>query len=423
MTEIKSAKKSTKDLILEAAFSFYLQPQFHDFSMSQLAEKVGISKPAIYRHFKSKDELVVQMRSSFFDVLAEKVKDIQYANFFDGTPTFKKQFAQLIIFFTENTQYINYFIRQHTQTNDFEKIIYDELKARGVKNSIKTFFESRGFKTQLKRWSHIYFCAVSVLLYIKIRQIYFEQNKKTCSAEVFADNVIDFLYKGIVGTIGENERITKIPEERLQELDELCQLKPEDLPEEDKIFTAFAKVIKNYGMNGVTIEHIADELGMAKSSLYFYFENKNEMLLSLVNRELSFLTTACAENSVEARSFTEFIYITMKTETSYFVVRESIIAICSWLLQSTSDRPYCEDESKNECMKPNNIWQIRTVEDFKKVKLDFPLTPENFTFVAGILPVALMVLRRIKELPLEETFKAMRYLFDFAMYGVNAENS
>lgn len=389
--------------------------------MSQLAEKVGISKPAIYRHFKSKDELVEQMRSSFFDVLAEKVKDIQYANFFDGTSTFKKQFAQLIVFFAENTQYINYFIRQHTQTKGFEKIIYDELKARGVKNSIKDFFESKGFKTQLKRWSHIYFCAVSVLLYIKIRQIYFEQNnKEICSAETFADKVIDFLYKGIVGTIGENERITKISEERLQELDKLCLLKAEDLPKEDKIFTAFAKVIKKYGMNGVTIEHIADELGMAKSSLYFYFENKNEMLLSLVNKELSFLVTACAENSIEAKSYTEFIYINMKTETSYFAVRESILAICGWLLQSTSDRPYCEDQNKRECMQANNIWEKRTVEDFKKIELDFPLAPENFTFVAGILPVSLMVLRRTRNLSLEETFEALRYLFDFAMYGVNA---
>ncbi len=421
MAEIKSAKKNTKDLILEAAFSFYLQPQFEDFSMSQLAEKVGISKPAIYRHFKSKDELVVQMRSRFFDVLAEKVKDIQYANFFDGTSTFKKQFAQLIVFFAENTQYINYFIRQHTQTQNFEKIIYEELKERGVKNSIKDFFDSKGFKTQLKRWSHIYFCGVSVLLYIKIRQIYFENNnKEICSTDVFANKIIDFLYKGIVGTIGENERITKISEERLQELDRYCQLKPEDLPEEDKIFTAFAKVIRKYGMNGVTIEHIADELGMAKSSLYFYFENKNEMLLTLVNKELSFLKTACAENSVEAKSYTEFIYINMKTETSYFAVRESILAICGWLLQSTSDKPYCEDENKKECMQANSIWEKRTVEDFKKIDFDFPLLPENFTFVAGILPVSLMVLRRTKGLTLEETFKAMRHLFDFAMYGVNA---
>ena len=36
--------------------------------MSQLAAKVGISKTAIYRHFKNKDAVVENMKEQFFDI-------------------------------------------------------------------------------------------------------------------------------------------------------------------------------------------------------------------------------------------------------------------------------------------------------------------------------------------------------------------
>ena len=50
--------KPTKELILDAAFSFLEQPRYTSFSMNELAEKVGITKPAIYRHFKNKEVLL-----------------------------------------------------------------------------------------------------------------------------------------------------------------------------------------------------------------------------------------------------------------------------------------------------------------------------------------------------------------------------
>ena len=55
-------KKSTKQLILEAAFSFYRRPWDQEFSMSQLAAKVGISKTAIYRHFKNREAVLEAMK-------------------------------------------------------------------------------------------------------------------------------------------------------------------------------------------------------------------------------------------------------------------------------------------------------------------------------------------------------------------------
>ena len=77
MAVIENSKKTTKDLILDAAFSFTREPRFTTFSMSELAERVGISKAAIYRHYESKEAVFDAMNERFFNTFAELLLRLQ----------------------------------------------------------------------------------------------------------------------------------------------------------------------------------------------------------------------------------------------------------------------------------------------------------------------------------------------------------
>ena len=134
-------KTSTKQLILDAAFSFYKQPCFKDFSMSQLAAKVGISKTAIYRHFKNKDAVVENMKEQFFDIFYAQLSTIQNKNL--DSKTFNEKIIKIISFFAENSQYINYFIILHAQIKDFEKKVCDELRSKGLEDGIAKFYQKK----------------------------------------------------------------------------------------------------------------------------------------------------------------------------------------------------------------------------------------------------------------------------------------
>ena len=403
-----SQKTSTKQLILDAAFSFYEQPYFKDFSMSQLAAKVGISKTAIYRHFKNRDAIVESMQKQFFDILYSQLSAIQNKN--SDSENLNEQIARIISFFTENSQYINYFIIIHAQIKDFEKKVCDEFRSRGLKNDFDKSYQ----KNTLAKYSRIYFCAVTILYFIKLREKAIICGKKTDSPGDFSKKMVNFIQKGIVGTIGESNQTSKISKERFAQLDEICKINEEDLPKEDKIFTAFSNVIAKYGINNVTVEHIADELNLAKSSLYFYFENKNKMLLHLVAKEISLLGTICEENCAEAKTYTEFIYINMKTEISYFSTRSSILSLCCWLLQNGAE--HTVDDEK-EFLGPNNVWETRMTEIAQKVDLGFSVRPEHITIWSGLLPVSLIILKIKHEFSDEETNQALNYMFDFLMYG------
>ena len=76
MAAILSNPKNTKELILETSFSFYKTLTSREFSLNKLAEKVGISKPAIYRHFKNKEEILEKMQEKFFDDFARYLEPL-----------------------------------------------------------------------------------------------------------------------------------------------------------------------------------------------------------------------------------------------------------------------------------------------------------------------------------------------------------
>lgn len=327
----------------------------------------------------------------------------------------------LISFFAENPQYINYFIRQFSHEEDFEQVMREELSKRGAKDEFEEFYKDIDYdkEKKIKRYAHGFFCGLSILFFIKARERVFEKNGYKSPVEEFAPKLIKFVYSGFKGSVKEDSLLypVKVSEERMKELDELCSVIPSDLPTEDKIFTAFAEVIKKYGINGVTVEHIAKELNMAKSSLYFYFENKNQMIYSLVSKEINLLKTICAENISEAKTYSEFIYINMRTEISYFLARPSILPICGWLLQSGTEPPFDKEE---DCDEANNQWEARLKDAVAEIDIGIKLLPKYITFWTGLLPVVLVVLREKHDFDENETVEALRYMFNFVLYGAEA---
>lgn len=420
-----SEKKSTKQLILDAAFSFYRRPWVQEFSMSQLAAEVGISKTAIYRHFKNKEAVFEGMKEYFFDILFNQLREIQTRHHDESD--YIKRSEDLIVFFASNSQYINYIITQDSQIKDFEKSLYEELFKRGFTSDFNKVLEKKGVNLDSKKYVYIYFYSVSLIYFIKLREKLLGaknadsaegdklDSKKSSTLGKFSEKLVDFLNRGLSDIVSAKFPVETISKTRLCELDAICKIKENDLPEENRIFTAFANVIRKSGFNSITIENIANELNMAKSSLYFYFENKQKMLFTLISKELSFLEMACVENRAEAKTYSEFIYINMRTALSYFCARPSIFFLCGYLIQSGANKDFGNDEC---IVESSSNWEVRLKDVFSRFDLGFPVCPEYFTIWTGILTVGLVVLKLKHGLSEEETNEALKYIFDLAMYGV-----
>ena len=61
----------TKENIVKTALELFLQNGYEKTSMSDIAREVGITKPAIYHHFKNKDQLFHEVLSFFFEEMGK----------------------------------------------------------------------------------------------------------------------------------------------------------------------------------------------------------------------------------------------------------------------------------------------------------------------------------------------------------------
>ncbi|MES9663796.1 TetR family transcriptional regulator [Bacillus cereus] len=80
----------TSKNIVEASFKLMAEHGIEKMSLSMIAKEVGISKPAIYYHFPSKEALV--------DFLFEEIfSEYHFVNYFDKDQYTKERFAEKLI--------------------------------------------------------------------------------------------------------------------------------------------------------------------------------------------------------------------------------------------------------------------------------------------------------------------------------------
>lgn len=89
----------TRDNIINTALRLFLQKGYEKTSLNHIAREVGITKPAIYHHFKNKDQLFHQVLSFFFEEMGrwsesrfascKTLKDLLKA-FFQSLKSFKE---------------------------------------------------------------------------------------------------------------------------------------------------------------------------------------------------------------------------------------------------------------------------------------------------------------------------------------------
>lgn len=390
--------------------------------MNELAAKVGITKPAIYRHFKSKEVLLDAMENRIVDDMAYLLKDIATKDL----ETSKKSLAGLIKYFIENPSHINYYIAQMSQNANYEEHLFKKLTERQVsflgQLADKDSYLS-AFRSDMRLFAKHIFSGMSLFYFVKLQEKLRQEGKCVPSPQEYAEKVVNLLVYGLLECTDESSPVhpQEISPERRQEIICLCKIPENSFPAENKIFKALASVIEKHKMKGVTVERIADELGMAKSSLYEYFDNKNHMIKSLVNKEISLLQTIANENTAEAGNFTEYLLIQMYSELEYFSHRPEIIPICGWLLMSANDSfDGMQNQDMEDCDEVNNVWEKRLPSLINSPDLGYSYSPRVITTWAGVLPVAFLVESKGKNLSEKKFMEGFNFMIDYIFNGIKS---
>ena len=74
---MESKEKNTKEKILEEALKLFAQSGYMGTSMNDIALKLGVTKAALYKHYKSKQEILDSIIEKMNELDIERVKQYE----------------------------------------------------------------------------------------------------------------------------------------------------------------------------------------------------------------------------------------------------------------------------------------------------------------------------------------------------------
>ncbi len=327
-------------LIIDTAYKVWGDNFFYNTSLSSLADALGMTKPALYRYFKNKDALLLAMKDDFIGNYQSFLKKSRFNNNRNLDSLLVDYTENTVRFFAENYQYYRFFVLKLINMKQDIKLLFSELVGKGENFLSPSLIMELGFsEIEAQSISGFVLSVGGFLL-----------NQRLFSETPFTEKEIDQMVKAIrfivrYGLSGSSERSSHTDYEAIEKKSAIDK---NDVLPFNKIFTAVAEVIADKGIWDTTVDAIAEHLKMGKSSLYFYFDNKEQMIKDVVGSEKERLNELIIERITPFESFDEQLYCIFYVMSSYFLLKPSIFTIMNWLRYQFVNTPLKPADQKLE---------------------------------------------------------------------------
>jgi AcrR family transcriptional regulator len=320
----------TREDIIKTAFRAWGRDLYLATSLSDLARELGVSKAALYRHFRNKEAILEAMYEYFFDEYAAFVKS-GYERAL-AAPDYRESMVILTRIITE------YCVRHVDSFIFFLFRVYDvrgtgnmaaSLQRRGIDMSR---FRRRNEPDQ--EYPTLFQMILATLTFWTAIFHKGESQIKSCldirnptEAEITAiiaaveEKTIEGLGlpEGMVETVDYEALEKHIPRSRL------------DTFEDGELLRAVAKTVAAAGPWKASVDMIARRSGLSKSGLYAHFKNKQDMLrqffVTEFQRIIQYANAGIAASAVPVEQF----YLAVVSLADYLRSRPEILLAADWL--------------------------------------------------------------------------------------------
>jgi len=291
-------KASEKRLrILAAAEEVVSEMGLSDATISEIAKAAGLSDSVIYQHFKGKEDLVfsipAEREDEFFSLLSEQLQGI-----WDPESRLRK---------------IIWFYLRYCDTNpEYARILYFDCL------SSVDFYQSRGYEP-IRKYAKI-------LLECLNQGVEEGKFRRDVDMRLVRDMLLGLIGCELVTFLAADEIDAVVPD--LEDI--MClimgMLKPRAETEEgkaDRILNAAERVFAEKGIYRARVSEIAKLAGVAEGTVYEYFGNKEDLLLSIPDRHLRRFMDGLPEVFEiktpirKLRRFTEYYFSTFSKERDF----------------------------------------------------------------------------------------------------------
>ena len=314
----------TKSEIEEAAFRVWGRNFYKKTSLSQLAKELGVSKPALYRHFASKQELTLAMIERFLDDFADFVrqdfeKAMQTNDADEGISIIVRCVTH---YFARNVYALIFSITNIYERNLEVYSIADRLKSRGVDMGVLHLVIGKKYKCDQKV-VRLVFSALTFLM------SHFHKIKNTIDNPPSGEdikNITELINGTIKNGLNLPAQKASLDFENLENKIDKMALNAEIEP----FFKAVAEAVAEAGPWDVSMEMVAKKLGLSKSSLYGHFKNKKDMLRRLFITEFRRIIEYARQGISLSVKAEEQLYLGIFSIAVYLRARPEILIAMNW---------------------------------------------------------------------------------------------
>jgi AcrR family transcriptional regulator len=338
----------TKTDIIRAAFRVWGRRLYQSTSLTELAQDLRVTKPALYRHFRHKDALEQTMRDTFFDDYAAFLKP-----YYDRALLSDSKRDALFImlraivdYFARNGEMFLFSLMQ--VYGGFEcGERYAPLRSRGIDmTALKGCFENeRGAEPEMIQ------PVIGTTMFWLARFHYngpYRGDADACltcanitpRSDIDAQsvrNLILFIEEKVAYGLGFDKKpVEELDYERLEALSEaaLAQnggaLLARDGSDEGRLLKAVAGAVAEAGPWNASMDMVARRAGMSKSGLYAHFKSRQDMMARLFITEFDRIVDYVEAVMLSAQSPEEKLYLAIISIANYLRASPEILITLDW---------------------------------------------------------------------------------------------
>lgn len=331
-----------RETIISTALKEWGKSHFRETSLSSLAKSMGLTKPALYRYFRNKEELNQAIDKRVRDEYCrlgrnflERVSFPKQAPYLDLEHAFRLYIDIHLRFFCEHPDSFYYFVLSALKEPFLKHAELKGIHGREIHRFGKLLEESNGTWASddaAKILRYIFStCSFWIHAFLHFRDGLGSdgtglKEHRSLSKEQSDSLVHDVSLAALFGLGGEGFQ-DNLP---FESMERECRVRADEMPERNRIFESISEVVAEDGLGRASLEKIAQKAGMTKSSLYFYFRNKDDMLGSMLRRERDRLDTIFEDRSRLYKSIEEKIYSRFLVTASYHINNMTLMTAFTW---------------------------------------------------------------------------------------------
>ena len=314
----------TRDDIVKTAFKVWGRDLYRTMSLTQISQELGVSKPALYRHFRDKDALLDAMYTAYFDDCAAFIRD----SYHRAVSADKKE-AGLIMMRIFSEYYIrnkDLFVFALIQVFSRRESKYrgDELRERGI--DLQRLADEEG--GSIRYPSNLLLFVTNLVFDISFFHRFGLKRGEIPSDDQVKKTVAQIENQALHG-LGLDAR--KVAALNYQELEERAAKTEYGDTENNVLLRAVAGAVAEAGPWNASMEMVARLSGLSKSGLYAHFKNKKDMLGKLFVTEFTRIMDFARAQIETSEVPEEQLYLAIITIVNYLRARPEILVAMDWI--------------------------------------------------------------------------------------------